>query len=100
GAKRVVVTSSVAAVRNPGASSPKRELTEADWTDPDNPHLTPYTRSKTIAELAAWEFMRAQGAEDRLVTVQPGAIIGPVLGPDRSYSPQAVARMLAARLAG
>ena len=100
--KRIVVTSSVAAVRNAGAADSRqdRELTEADWTDPDNPHLTPYTRSKTIAELAAWEYMRAQGAEDRLVTVQPGAIIGPVLGRDRSYSLQAVERMLSGRMPG
>src|SRR5438876_10523758 len=69
GAKRIVVTSSVAAVRNAGArvTAPGRELTEADWTDPDNRRLTPYARSKTIAELAAWEFMRAQGAEARPV---------------------------------
>jgi nucleoside-diphosphate-sugar epimerase len=96
GVKRIVVTSSVAAVRNadPDANSSGRELTEADWTNPDNQQLTPYTRSKTIAERAAWDFMRAQGAEDRLVTVQPGAIVGPVLGKDRSYSLQAVERML------
>jgi dihydroflavonol-4-reductase len=73
---------------------------EADWTDPENPHLTPYTRSKTIAEQAAWSYMRDQGAENRLVTVQPGAIIGPVLGDDRSYSLQAVERMLTGRMPG
>jgi dihydroflavonol-4-reductase len=102
GVRRVVVTSSVAAVRNagPDPGSDGRELSEADWTDPDNQHLTPYTRSKTIAELAAWEYMRAQGAEDRLVTVLPGAIIGPVLGEDRSYSLQAVERMLNGRMPG
>jgi len=102
GVKRVVVTSSVAAVRNagPDGASGGRALTEADWTDPDNQHLTPYTRSKTIAELAAWEYMRAQGAEDRLVTVQPGAIIGPLLGGDRSYSLQAIERMLSGRMPG
>jgi dihydroflavonol-4-reductase len=100
--KRVVVTSSVAAVGNPGsrANLDPRELTEADWTDPDDPHLTPYARSKTLAERAAWEYMREQGAEDRLVTVQPGAIIGPVLGADRSYSLQAVERMLTGRMPG
>jgi nucleoside-diphosphate-sugar epimerase len=102
GVERVVVTSSVAAVRNAGddGAARGRELMEADWTDPDNPHLTPYTRSKTIAEQAAWSYMRDQGAENRLVTVQPGAIIGPVLGDDRSYSLQAVERMLTGRMPG
>jgi nucleoside-diphosphate-sugar epimerase len=102
GVKRVVLTSSVAAVRNagPDAASDGRELTEEDWTDPGNPRLTPYTRSKTIAERAAWDYMRAQGAGDRLVAVQPGAIIGPLLGEDRSYSLQAVERMLTGRMPG
>jgi dihydroflavonol-4-reductase len=100
--KRIVLTSSVAAVRNtgPDAASDGREFNEQDWTDPDNPALTPYTRSKTIAERAAWDYMRGQGAEERLVTVQPGAIIGPVLGEDRSYSLQAVDRMLTGRMPG
>ena len=102
GVQRVVVTSSVAAVRHTreAVAPPGRELTEADWSDPDNTHLTPYTRSKTIAELAAWEFMREQGQEQRLVTVQPGAIVGPVLGDDLSYSIEAVERMLKGRMPG
>ncbi len=102
GVKRIVLTSSVAAVRNgeAGASAGGRELTEADWSDPENTALTPYVRSKTIAELAAWEFMRSQGAEDRLVTVQPGAIIGPVLGKDLSYSLQAIDRLITGKMPG
>jgi dihydroflavonol-4-reductase len=94
GVRRIVVTSSVAAVRNAGAEPAERELTEADWTDPQNPRLSAYARSKTIAELAAWELVRAQGVEERLVVVAPGAILGPVLGPDRSYSLQVIERML------
>jgi dihydroflavonol-4-reductase len=94
GVRRVVVTSSVAAVRNSGEPPPPRPFTEEDWTDPANPHLTPYARSKTIAEQAAWEHVREAGASDRLTVVNPGAIIGPVLSDDRSYSLQAIERML------
>src|SRR5262249_9643763 len=101
GVRRVVVTSSVAAVRHGHNSGPSaRQLTEADWTDPDHLELSPYVRSKTIAERAAWDYMRAEGAAEKLVTVQPGAIIGPLLGPDRSYSLQAVERMLTGRMPG
>jgi nucleoside-diphosphate-sugar epimerase len=102
GVKRIVVTSSVAAVRNRsgGALGGRRELTEEDWNDPDDLDQTPYARSKTIAELAAWRFMREQGAEERLVTVQPSAIVGPVLGRDRSYSLEAVERLLDGRMPG
>jgi nucleoside-diphosphate-sugar epimerase len=102
GVERIVVTSSIAAVRNTrtGAPAAGRDFAEADWSDPDDTRLTPYTRSKIIAELAAWEYMRSSDAEQRLVTVQPGAIIGPVLGEDRSYSLQAVERMLTGRMPG
>jgi dihydroflavonol-4-reductase len=94
GVRRVVVTSSVAAVRNSGKPPPPRPLTEEDWTDPDNPHLSPYARSKTIAEQAAWEHVREAGAVDRLTVVNPSAIVGPVLSDDRSYSLQVIERML------
>jgi dihydroflavonol-4-reductase len=93
GVKRVVVTSSVAAVRNGGRTA-EEPLTEEDWTDPDKPGLTPYVRSKTIAEQAAWALVRERDQVDRLTAVNPGAIIGPVLSDDRSYSLQAIERML------
>jgi dihydroflavonol-4-reductase len=93
GVKRVVVTSSVAAIRlSPGELA--RPLDEGDWTDPDTPGLTPYVRSKTIAERAAWGLVRDRGQEDRLSVVNPGAIIGPVLNDDLSYSLQMVQRLL------
>jgi nucleoside-diphosphate-sugar epimerase len=93
GVKRVVVTSSVAAIRGNEAAG-SRALTEEDWTDPENPGITPYARSKTIAEQAAWELARERGVEDRLAVVNPGGIIGPVLNNDLSYSIQAVERVL------
>jgi nucleoside-diphosphate-sugar epimerase len=93
GVERVVVTSSVAAVTG-GRTRPDRPLTEADWSDPDNPKLTPYARSKTIAERAAWDFVGERGASGRLATVNPGAILGPALSEDRSFSLQAVERLL------
>jgi len=93
GVKRVVVTSSVAAIRL-AEGAPARTLDENDWTDPDSHGLTPYVRSKTIAERAAWDLVRERGEEDRLAVVNPGGIIGPVLNDDLSYSLQAVQRLL------
>jgi dihydroflavonol-4-reductase len=94
GVKRVVVTSSIAAIRlAKGAKA--RTLTESDWTDPDADGLTPYVRSKAIAERAGWDLAQASGAEDRVAVVNPGAIIGPVLNDDLSYSLETVQRMLA-----
>ena len=75
GAKRVVMTSSTAACTpNP---PPQRDLDERDWTDPDEPGLSTYRRSKALAERAAWDAIR--GAPTELVTILPGAIFGPLL---------------------
>jgi dihydroflavonol-4-reductase len=91
--KRVVVTSSIAAIRL-AKGTEERPLTEEDWTDPDADGLTPYVRSKTIAERAAWALASERSAEDRLAVVNPGAIIGPLLHDDISYSVQSVERLL------
>jgi len=94
GVQRIVMTSSVAAVRHGRPASEDKPYNEEDWTDGDDTRRTPYVRSKTLAERAAWDHVRAAGAEDRLATVQPGAIIGPVLNDDHSFSLQAVQRLL------
>ncbi len=94
GVRRVVMTSSVAAVRHGRAPSAAEPYDEADWTDPEDLRRTPYVRSKTIAERAAWDHVRSRGAEDRLAVVNPGAIIGPVLSADRSFSLQLIERLL------
>src|SRR5580692_3917152 len=75
GARRVVLTSSFAAIGY--TPKPGAEFTEDDWTDPDMPGLPPYPRSKTIAERAAWDFMRAEGGGTELVVVNPTFILGP-----------------------
>ena len=93
GTKRVVVTSSVAAIRNPSVL-PDGPLTEEQWTDAENSDLSPYTLSKTIAERAAWDLVRERGEPERLAVVNPGAILGPVLSDDLSYSLEVIERML------
>lgn len=92
GAKRVVVTSSVAAIAG-GAKGPG-PLTEEDWTDLDFAGLSPYVRSKTIAERAAWELVEERGERERLATINPGAILGPLLSRDGSFSLQVIERLL------
>jgi dihydroflavonol-4-reductase len=92
GARRVVLTSSFAAV----GYSPKAdgEYTEADWTDPDTPGLPAYPRSKTVAERAAWDFMEHEGGETELVVVNPTFILGPTLTTTARSSLQLTKAML------
>ena len=77
GARRVVLTSSFAAVGY--SPKPVRDFTEDDWTDPDTPGLAPYPRSKAIAERAAWDLMERDGGGTELVVVNPTFILGPTL---------------------
>jgi dihydroflavonol-4-reductase len=77
GARRVVLTSSFAAVGY--SPKPGAEYTEEDWTDPDTPGLAPYVRSKVIAERAAWDLMEREGGDTELVVVNPTGIFGPTL---------------------
>lgn len=77
GVRRVVLTSSFAAVGY--TPKPVRDYTEADWTDPDDPGLPPYPRSKAIAERAAWDDLDRHPGEMELVVLNPTFIIGPTL---------------------
>jgi dihydroflavonol-4-reductase len=91
GVRRVVLTSSTATVADAPEPRPW-PLTEEVWTDPEG--ARPYVKSKVLAERAAWQVMTEQGSRERLATVLPSAILGPVLSSDISYSVQAVERLL------
>jgi nucleoside-diphosphate-sugar epimerase len=97
GVKRVVLTSSFAAVGY-GAAARQAPFTEDDWTDPRRPGLQPYVKSKTIAERAAWDFVAGGGLE--LAVVNPVGVFGPVLGPDFSTSITIVHRLLDGAMPG
>jgi nucleoside-diphosphate-sugar epimerase len=92
GARRVVLTSSFAAVGY--TPKPGGEYTEADWTDPDMPGLPPYPRSKTIAERVAWDFIEHEGGDTELVVVNPTFILGPTLTTEARSSLQIIKAML------
>lgn len=86
GVERVVQTSSFAAIGY-GHAPTERAFTEEDWTELDSGRpVSPYARSKTLAERAAWEFVGREGGALQLATVNPVGILGPVLGPDVSSS--------------
>ena len=92
GARRVVLTSSFAAVGY--SPKPGAEYTEADWTDPGTPGLPAYPLSKTIAERTAWDFIEREGGGTGLVTVNPTFILGPTLTGQARSSLQLIKAML------
>lgn len=99
GVKRVVLTSSFAAIGY-GHKPRTAPFTEADWTDVNGGEMTAYTKSKTLAERAAWDFMAREGGALELSTVNPVAVFGPVLGADYSASILIVQRLMTGALPG
>jgi nucleoside-diphosphate-sugar epimerase len=91
GVKRVVLTSSFAAIGY-GQKISDRPFTEEDWTDVNEPGLGAYVKSKTLAERAAWDFVAREPLE--LSVVNPVGVFGPVLGPDFSTSIEIVKRLM------
>ncbi|OYY67606.1 aldehyde reductase [Sphingomonas sp. 28-63-12] len=99
GVRRVVMTSSVAAIAY-GHGKKIGTYTEADWTDVNGPQVHAYAKSKTLAERAARDWIAAAGGEMEYVSVNPAAVLGPVLSADFSSSVQIITRLLSGSLPG
>jgi dihydroflavonol-4-reductase len=97
--RRVVVTSSFAAVGY-GHRLDRTRFDETDWTDPHGADVQPYTRSKTLAERAAWDFVAGDGGDLELAVINPVGVFGPVLGPDLSASVALIEALLGGRVPG
>ena len=99
GVRRIVMTSA-ANTASPSSYEDEGVADETLWTDPDDPTLIPYRRSKTVAERAAWDAIAGAPGSTTLATVLPGAVLGPLLAPDQQGSVQIVRRMLAGEMPG
>jgi dihydroflavonol-4-reductase len=100
GVKRVVMTASTACISY-GRGSYTEAKTEADWSDETNrADTSAYERSKTIAERAVRAWFTQEGGALELVTVHPGAVLGPVLGADFSASIEIVKKLLEGSVPG
>jgi nucleoside-diphosphate-sugar epimerase len=99
GVKRVVLTSSFAAIGY-GQRVTSTPFNESNWTDPSGADCTPYVKSKTLAERAAWDYMAKEGGALELSVVNPVAVFGPVLGPDYSTSILLLHRLMSGAVPG
>jgi nucleoside-diphosphate-sugar epimerase len=99
GVKRVVLTSSFAAV---GYGHPEQTepFDETSWTDLNGEGLTAYVKSKTLAERAAWELIAKEGGGLELAVVNPVGVFGPVLGADYATSILIVQKMMDGAMPG
>ena len=79
GVKRLVLTSSIFSMMG---SMKTGTFNPSDWTDVDAPDINTYTKSKTLAEKAAWDFINEQSddAPMELTVIAPGGVFGPPMG--------------------
>jgi len=87
--RRVVLTSSIAATNYGRGQAP---FSEEDWTDVNGPQATPYYKSKTLAEQAAWAYAREVGLD--LAVINPGLILGPLLSAGMGTSVSVIQKLL------
>ncbi|KAL4971261.1 hypothetical protein BDW66DRAFT_146443 [Aspergillus desertorum] len=103
GVKRVVVTSSVAAIAW-GHAKTKTVFTEEDWTDlSSGVNVGAYMKSKTLAEKAAWDVMQTykeEGSIMEMVSINPVNIYGPALGKEDGTSLRAISELLSGNAPG
>lgn len=79
GIERVVLTSSVAAIMYGEPPEGRSIYDERDWSDLSHKSATPYVKSKTLAERAAWDYVNGAGAGIALTVINPAMVFGPPL---------------------
>ncbi|WP_421761569.1 NAD-dependent epimerase/dehydratase family protein [Devosia sp.] len=94
GVERIVVTSSIVTMMYRAGRPGRIRVGETDWTDPEWRGLSPYIVSKTRAELALWERLKSWGASERVVTIHPGLVLGPLLSDSFGTSVGLIALLL------
>lgn len=93
--KRVVITSSMAAVANSGKPrTPDVTIDETWFSDPEICKASNmwYVLSKTLAEDAAWKLAKEKGLD--IVTINPAMVIGPLLQPTLNTSAAAILNLV------
>jgi dihydroflavonol-4-reductase len=97
GVKRVILTSSVAAVDGNDLPAGKTAIDETMWTDVNHPKgSAAYTKSKTLAEQAAWEYIKSSAPEIELTTINPALVVGAPLDNQFGSSVSIIERILKA----
>lgn len=92
GVKKVVQTSSCAAITD--TFDGKERYSEADWSRADHPKCSAYYKSKTLAEMAAWDFMASDQSGMSLSVINPVMVVGPSLTDDIGTSNSVIERLI------
>ena len=93
GIKRVILTSSNAAIYKEKGKAIDAPSNETNWTDPEGSATSAYEASKTLAEKAAWNFV-GENTDMSLTTINPGAVFGPAMDAKYGTSLELVERAM------
>ena len=96
GIKRVVLTSSNAAIYKDASKPKSAPSDESNWTSPEADFVMAYEASKTLAERAAWNFV-AEHPEMVLTTINPAAVFGPPMDGRFGTSLELVERLMSGK---
>ncbi|CAL5423795.1 unnamed protein product [Camellia sinensis] len=89
--KRVVLTSSIAAVAYNGRPRTSDVIIDETWfSDPES--CKENKLSKTLAEDAAWKFAKEKGID--MIAINPAMVIGPLLQPTLNTSSAAILNLI------
>lgn len=94
GITRVIMTSSTVSVMTGDLQSSRSAFTEDDWSDVSHPAATPYTKSKTLAERAVWDWQASDAPEMQITMINPGFVQGAPLDENFGTSIALVKRLL------
>lgn len=95
GVKRVVLTSSIAAIYGAELPAGKSAFDETVFTDVTHPvGREAYTKSKTLAEAAAWQYVKNSAPEIQLTTINPVLVLGAPLDNNFGSSVSIIQRIL------
>lgn len=97
GVSRVVLTSSAVAIMEAKLPAGRTTYDERDWSDVTRIDSSAYTKSKTLAERAAWDFANDKTNQIQLTTVNPVVVIGRPLDAHFGTSVAIIQRLLRAR---
>ncbi len=97
GVARVIMTSSTVAINGSPLPPDDTSYDETNWTDPSEPNITPYAKSKTLAEQAAWDYVRDHAPDMKLTVVNPGFVVGTPLDKNFGTSIAVIERILRAK---
>ena len=93
--RKVVLTSSVAAIAYGHDKS--KIYDESDWSNiGEDSGITPYAKSKTLAEKAAWDFLDSLDSDNKFdfTVINPVGVFGPMLTSDIGTSNSLVSKLI------